>query len=75
MNKQRIDELVSLATKTERHYTGVSGYDVSEFDKEKFAELIMEECKVERLKSEVAAWNERFPQYKYRAQDDCVALR
>lgn len=41
---ERIEELVKQATKTERHYAGISGYDVSEFDKEKFAELILKDC-------------------------------
>jgi hypothetical protein len=41
---ERIKELAKQATKIERHYTGISGYDVSEFDKEKFAELIVKEC-------------------------------
>lgn len=27
------------------------------------------------LLAEVKAWRERFPQYEYRAQDDCVALK
>jgi hypothetical protein len=27
------------------------------------------------LELEVLAWRERFPQYVYRPQDDCVALR
>lgn len=27
------------------------------------------------LQAEVAAWRTRFPQYEYRAQDECVALK
>jgi len=27
------------------------------------------------LLAEVDAWQERFPQYRYRPQDDCVALQ
>lgn len=27
------------------------------------------------LEAEVLAWRERFPQYTYRKQDDCVALK
>lgn len=27
------------------------------------------------LEAEVQAWRQRFPQYVYRPQDDCVALR
>ena len=29
----------------------------------------------EALQAEVKAWRERFPQYVYRPQDECVALK
>lgn len=30
---------------------------------------------LQTLENEVMAWRKRFPQYQYRAQDECVALR
>jgi hypothetical protein len=29
----------------------------------------------EHFKSEVLAWRKRFPQYEYRAQDECVSIK
>ena len=38
--------------------------------------LLADEAEVElqRLRAEVNAWQSRFTQYRYRPQDDCVAL-
>lgn len=33
-----------------------------------------ESARVEQLEAEVVAWRERFPQYRYRSQDDMVGL-
>lgn len=30
--------------------------------------------RITKLEAEVAAWRARFPEYKFRPQDDCVAL-
>ena len=30
---------------------------------------------LQTMENEVAAWRKRFPQYEYRVQDDCVALK
>ena len=32
------------------------------------------QVETDRLRTELAAWRERFPAYTYRPQDDCVAL-
>lgn len=34
-----------------------------------------QQMEIERLREQLAAWEARFPQYEYRAQDDCVALK
>ena len=38
--------------------------------------LLVDEAQAEinRLHAETNAWKARFPQYRYRPQDDCVAL-
>ena len=33
-----------------------------------------EDARVELIELELAAWRERFPQYRYRPQDDMVGL-
>ena len=31
--------------------------------------------KYDNINNEVSAWRERFPQYEYRSQDECIALK
>lgn len=46
----------------------VHGREAQRMEAEREAELA-------ELNNQLAAWQERFPQYEYRPQDGCVALR
>lgn len=47
-----------------------------EWATEKFHQRAVAELeRLASLEKEVAAWRERFPNLKYRPQDDCVALK